>query len=130
MLYSILTYGAESLVERFSEEEVNAILEKHRSLQDRLGEAGKLGPFARLMPTTAALTLRADNAKTVVLDGPFAETKEQLLGLYLVDCGSLEEAVEAAKMLPVDVGALEIRPLHFFGPGVLPREAIEAGPYT
>ncbi|MDJ0945077.1 MAG: YciI family protein [Kiloniellales bacterium] len=129
MLYSILIYGAETLVESFSEAEEEATLEKHRSLQARLTEAGKLGPFARLMHTTAAVTIRSETGEPVVLDGPFAETKEQLLGLYLIDCESLEDAVEVAKQLPVEVGALEIRPVHFYGPGVLPQTPFEAAPY-
>ncbi len=129
MLYSILIYGAETLVESFSDDEEEAILDRHRALQARLTEAGKLGPFARLMPTTAAVTIRAETGEPVVLDGPFAETKEQLLGLYLIDCASLEDAVEVAKLLPVDVGALEIRPVHFYGPGVLPRTPFEAASY-
>lgn len=129
MLYSILIYGAESLVERFSEAEVEAILEKHYALQGKLGETGKLGPFARLMPTTTAVTLRSDKGEAMVLDGPFAETKEQLLGLYMVECETLEEAVAVARLLPTDVGALEVRPVHFYGPGVLPREPVEAKPY-
>ena len=124
MLYSILIYGAEALVESFSEEE-EAALAKHRDLQARLSEAGKLGPFARLMPTTAAVTIRAETGEPMVLDGPFAETKEQLLGLYLIDCASLEDAVEAAKLLPVDLGALEIRPIHYYGPGVLPQAPVQ-----
>ncbi len=129
MLYSILIYGAEALVDSLSDDEEEAILDRHRALQAQLTETGKLGPFARLMPTTAAVTIRAETGEPVVLDGPFAETKEQLLGLYLVDCASLEDAVEVAKQLPVDVGALEIRPVHFYGPGVLPQTPFEAAPY-
>jgi hypothetical protein len=79
---------------------------------------GKLGPVVRLMPTTAATTLRAGR-ETLVLDGPFAETKEQLLGFYIVDCATLEEAIEAARALKGEetAGAFEIRPLRVFLPG-------------
>ena len=60
---------------------------------------GKLGPVARLLPTTAATTLRKDQEPPLVIDGPFAETKEQLLGFYIVDCADLEEALEIAREL-------------------------------
>jgi len=53
-----------------------------------------------------------------VLDGPFAETKEQLLGFYLVDCKSLEDALQVARGLVGDTGALEVRPLAMFYPGI------------
>ena len=129
MLYSILIYGSEAVVEALTEAEEGAILDKHYALQGRLKDAGRLGPFARLMPTTAAVTLRADQGETVVLDGPFAETKEQLLGLYMIECESLEEAVAQAKTLPLEVGALEVRPVHFYGLGVLPEPAPEDSTY-
>ena len=83
-------------------------------MQDRLAKAGKLGPVARLMPTTAATTLRKDREPAVVLDGPFAETKEQLLGFYIVECSSLDAAIETAKELAVanpGTGSYEIRPV-------------------
>jgi hypothetical protein len=81
-----------------------------------------MGPVARLMPTTAATTLRA-SAEPLVIDGPFAETKEALLGFYVVECGSLEEAIEAARALMAPrmaaglMCALEVRPISVFFPG-------------
>ena len=60
-----------------------------------VGREGWLGPVARLLPTTAATTLRKGREE-MVIDGPFAETKEQLLGFYVVDCDSLDEAIEVA----------------------------------
>lgn len=128
MLYSILIYGSEAMVETFTEADEAAMLEKHRALQADLSAKGRLGPFGRLMPTTAAVTVRAEKSAPVVLDGPFAETKEQLLGFYLIECDSLEEAVETAKRLPVHMGALEVRPVHYYGPGVLETDDTEAGP--
>ena len=88
-------------------------------VQKKLAAEGRLGPVARLMPTTAATTLRKGK-EAVVLDGPFAETKEQLLGFFVVDCASLEEAIETAKELgraSSSNGAYEIRPLMVFNPG-------------
>lgn len=113
MLYAILCYNSEAVVNSWSKEEDDAVLAKRKVVVDRLAKAGKLGPVARLMPTTAAVTVRA-GAEPLVLDGPFAETKEQLLGFYVVDCASLEEAIQAASDM-VDVpGAMEVRPLRNF----------------
>ena len=77
---------------------------------------GSLGPALRLFPTTAATTLRP-GAEPLVLDGPFAETKEQLLGFYIIDVRHLEEAIETARELgraPSSGGAYEIRPVALF----------------
>jgi hypothetical protein len=74
------------------------------------------------MPTTAATTVRA-GAEPLVIDGPFAETKEQLLGFYVIDCATLEEAIEAARLLLAPrvaaglMSALEVRPIAIFHPG-------------
>ena len=89
--------------------------------QEKMAKAGKLGPVARLMPTTAATTLRKDSDPPLVLDGPFAETKEQLLGFYVVDCENLEEALDFARDLgnANPGGSYEIRPLLVFRPGDL-----------
>ena len=75
----------------------------------------------RLLPTTAATTLRKDDPP-VVLDGPFAETKEQLLGFYVIDCKDLDEALDAARDLAAvnPGGAYEIRPVGMFTPGSIP----------
>jgi hypothetical protein len=88
-------------------------------VQEKLARNGKLGPVARLMPTTAATTLRKDREPALVMDGPFAETKEQLLGFYLIDGESLEEVLEIARDLGKanPGGAYEIRPLLMFTPG-------------
>ena len=91
------------------------------AVQDRMVKSGKLGPVARLMPTSAATTLRKEGPP-VVLDGPFAETKEQLLGFYVLDCADLEEVLVFAKELGAanPGGAYEIRPLLMFDKGTLP----------
>jgi hypothetical protein len=72
------------------------------------------------MPTTTATTLRK-GGEQLVTDGPFAETKEQLLGFYVVDCASLEDAIETARLLAQaathGTGAYEIRPIATFDPG-------------
>ena len=90
---------------------------KREAVAHRLASEGRLGPVGHLMPTTTAMTVRASR-EPLVLDGPFAETKEQLLGFYLVDCKSLEDALDVARRLVGDTGALEIRPLATFHPGI------------
>ena len=122
MHYAILCYNDERMVEGWSKEEDDAVIAHRQIVQKKLAAEGKLGPVVRLMPTTAATTLRAGR-ETIVLDGPFAETKEQLLGFYVVDCPSLEEAIAAARLIKGDEqdGAFEIRPLRLFDPG--PRSA-------
>ena len=88
--------------------------------QTVLTAKGKLGPVARLLPTTAATTLRKGPGEAIVLDGPFAETKESLLGFYVVDCENLDEVLGIARELAVanpGSGSYEIRPLAIFTPG-------------
>lgn len=75
-----------------------------------------MGPVARLLPTTSATTLRKGKDQ-VILDGPFAETKEQLLGFYVIDCDDLDHALSVAKDLAAasgSAGAFEVRPLLVF----------------
>ena len=93
-------------------------MKKLAVVQDKLTKQGRLGPVARLLPTTAATTLRKDDPP-VVLDGPYAETKEQLLGFYVVDCNNLDEALDVARDLGAanPGGAYEIRPVGLFQPG-------------
>ena len=119
MLYAILCYDAEEVVCAWTKEQDATAMEKLGVVQDKLKRAGKLGPVARLMPTTAATTLRKGK-EAMVLDGPFAETKEQLLGFFIVDCTSLEDAIETAKELgkaSSSNGSYEIRPLMLFDAG-------------
>ncbi len=121
MMYAVLCYNSEESVFSWSRQEEEAVMTRLIAAQEKMARAGKLGPVARLMPTTAATTLRKDHEPAVVIDGPFAETKEQLLGFYVVDCENLEEALEFAKELGKanPGGAFEIRPLLQFRPGTL-----------
>ena len=123
MLYAILCYDSEDVVGAWTKEEDDAAIAKLDVVQQRWAKEGRLGPVARLMPTTTAMTLRKGK-ETMVLDGPFAETKEQLLGFFIVECASLEEAIEAARDLgkaSSSLGSYEIRPLALFRPGVAGR---------
>jgi hypothetical protein len=120
MQYAILCYHDEAAVGDLSEEQDDALMAELALVRQQLED--KLGPVARLMPTTAATTLRA-GAEPLVIDGPFAETKEQLLGFYVIDCASLDEAIEATRLLLAPrmaaglMSALEIRPISVYHPG-------------
>ena len=114
MLYAFLCCHDEAVA--VSKEEDDAILAKRHNVTEQLAAKGKLGPALRLMPTTAATTVRMGR-EPVVLDGPFAETKEALLGFYLIDCDSLEQAIEIAKEIGRDEKVVfEIRPVKMFAP--------------
>ena len=119
MQYTILCYHSEDVVSSWSKADDDAVMAKLATVQGKWAKAGKLGPVARLMPTTAATTLRKNQDPPLVVDGPFAETKEQLLGFYIVDCESLEEALTFARELAAanPGGAYEIRPVSFFQGG-------------
>jgi hypothetical protein len=121
MLYAILCYNDEDLVGSWSKEQDAAVMKKLAAVQDKLAQQGRLGPVARLLPTTAATTLRKENPP-LVLDGPYAETKEQLLGFYLIDCKNLDEALDVARDLGAanPGGAYEIRPVGMYAPGSAP----------
>lgn len=119
MLYAILCYNSEDVVGSWTKQEDDATMSRLAVVTDRLKKEGRLGPVARLLPTTAATTLRKGR-ETLVIDGPFAETKEQFLGFYVVDCAALEEVIEIARDLSKanpGTGAYEIRPVAFFEPG-------------
>jgi hypothetical protein len=118
MLYAILCYHDEDIVGSWSKEQDAAVMKKLAVVQDQLAKQGRLGPVARLLPTTSATTLRKDDPP-LVLDGPYAETKEQLLGLYIVDCNNLNDAVDVARDLGAanPGGAYEIRPVGLFQSG-------------
>ncbi len=119
MQYAILCYHDEKVTCAWSKEHEAAVMEKLGAVCEKLERQGKLGPVARLLPTTAATTLRKDREPPLVIDGPFAETKEQLLGFYIVDCAGLEEAIEISRELGAanPGGAYEIRPVGVFFPG-------------
>jgi hypothetical protein len=116
MLYAILCYDQEDVVSAWSREKDAAVMASLGTVQEGLARQGRLGPVARLMPTTAATTVRK-GAEAIVLDGPFAETKEQLLGFYVIEAASLDEAVAVARDLARasgSAGSYEIRPISYF----------------
>jgi len=119
MLYAILCYAPEDVVCSWSKEQDDEVMAKLLGVQEKYAQAGRLGPVARLLPTTAATTLRKVKGEAVVIDGPFAETKEQFLGFYTLECTDLEEAVDFARELSEvnpSGGSYEIRPVSVFIP--------------
>jgi hypothetical protein len=118
MIYAILAYHPEEKIAGMTSEDDAALMEQLIATHAKLDEDGSLGPAARLDFTSEAKTLRGLEPGQL-LDGPFAETKEQLLGFYLYECATMEQAVEAAKALRrVNKTAVyEIRPVKLLLPG-------------
>ncbi len=125
MFYAVLAYHVEDTVQSWSPDEDAALMKDLLDVNDRLTREGKLGPAARLGATADAVTLRGPG-DGMVIDGPFAETKEQLLGLYVLDCANRDEAIAAARDLKrVNPSAVyEIRPIMLYRPGA----PLSAGP--
>jgi len=126
MLYAILAYHVEAEVTSWTADEDASVMAGLQSVHKRL--AGQLGPAARLGETRDARTLRGPG-HGVVIDGPFAETKEQLLGFYVIDCPDENAALAAARDLrSVNPTAVyEIRPVRFYLPGAPLPETERAG---
>ena len=117
MLYTLLCYNKEDVVWSWSKEDDDAVMNRLSVVHEKLTREGKLGPALRLLPTTVATTLRSHD---LVIDGPFAETKEQLLGFYVLDCATEEAVIEAARDLrrANPTAVYEIRPVALYLPGV------------
>ncbi len=118
MLYAILAYHVETEVNSWSAEEDTALMANLRRAHERINELGKLGPAARLGETIKARTLRGAG-DGMMIDGPFAETKEQLLGLYVVDLPDGDAAADAVRHLrrANPSAVYEVRPIRLFIPG-------------
>jgi hypothetical protein len=118
MLYALLAYHVEAEVTSWTPEEDAAMMAGLREAHERIRQNGALGPAARLGATASARTLRGPGKGTVI-DGPFAETKEQLLGFYILDFATEAAALDAARELrSVNQSAVyELRPIQVFLPG-------------
>lgn len=126
MLYAILCYNDEKAVANWTREEDDACMMRLATVQAGMDQKGKLGPVVRLWNTDEAKTLRKTSGDPVILDGPFAETKEQFLGFYVADCETMDEALDFAKELAIanpGQGSYEIRPLRYFGNNTLKGKA-------
>lgn len=122
MLYAILAYHAGGVVESFTPEEDAALMTDLLAVHDKLTKDGHMGPSGRLSETSTARTLRGPG-QGMVIDGPFAETKEQLLGFYVVDCANDDEALSIARDLKSvnETAVYEIRPILLYKPGAALR---------
>ena len=118
MLYAILAYHVEAEVMSWTPDEDAKLMTGLLAVHDRLNAKKLLGPAARLGATADARTLRGPGTGTVI-DGPFAETKEQLLGLYVVNCDSADAALDVARDLrrANPTAVYEIRPIRLYLPG-------------
>jgi hypothetical protein len=131
MLYAILAYHVEEEVASWTPEEDAAVMRDLNKVHGRLNQEGRLGPAARLEATSGACVLRG-RGKGVVTDGPFIESKEQLLGFYVIDCADRDAALAAARKLrEANPSAVyEIRPVKLYLPGqpIPLTEAQQASP--
>jgi hypothetical protein len=115
MRYIFLIYSRETDRASMSAEENEVVRSMHRAVQDEATRKGVLLAAQPLQRTNTATTVRMQDGKPLILDGPFAETKEQLAGYYLIDCRDLDEAIEWAQKIPTGcrggLGCIEVRPL-------------------
>jgi hypothetical protein len=113
--YLLLIYGDQSASQSMSEEEMGQVMQAYGAYTQELEQSGHMVGGNALQPIQAATTVRVRNDETLTTDGPFAETKEQLGGYYLVDVDSLDEALEwAAKIPGARHGSIEVRPIMTF----------------
>ena len=112
MQYMLLIYTDEQAWQRLSDEERKSITREYFAYADGLREAGAYVTGAPLEPTSAASSVRVRDGRELVTDGPFAETKEQLGGYFLIEAESLDAAIDWAGKLPsVRYGSIEVRPV-------------------
>ncbi len=115
MQFLCLIYENESLMATRSDQENGKIFEDYMAFTEEVKQAGNLVAGDALQPTDTATTVRVRDGKTLLTDGPFAETKEQLGGYYLLECESLDEAIEKAAKIPsATTGSIEVRPIMVF----------------
>jgi hypothetical protein len=118
MLYSILIFGSEEHVAQWTREQASEVFERHASLRRDLEAEGRLGPVLRLTPNSSR-TVRRYKDRDHITDGPFIESKEHLMGLYVVDCASFEDAVTCAKRLSFETSLFEISELSWLTSGAV-----------
>lgn len=115
MRYMLLIWENEALSAARSEQEQEAIFDEYRSFTDDIREKGVFQAGDPLLPSETASTVRVRDGRTLSTDGPFAETREQLGGYYIVECETLEEACGYAAGIPTARdGAIEVRPIMDF----------------
>lgn len=113
MKFMALIYGDATRWDSFSAEEREEVYARYRAFADEARAAGVMAGGDELASTRNATTVRVRDAETLVTDGPYAEVKEALGGYFLLECDSLDEAVDWAARIPgAERGAVEVRPLH------------------
>ena len=112
MRYMLLIYASEEDYSHMTSEEQATIMQGHSTFAQEAMQLRILMGGAPLQHTSTARTVRVRNGKTLVIDGPFAETKEQLAGTYILECKNMDEAIELASKIPdAHYGSVEIRPV-------------------
>ena len=112
MQYILLIYGDDQVYAKWSKEQLDACYADHTRYGEELTKAGVMRGGYELRPTNEATSVRFTNGKPKTFDGPFAETKEQLGGYYIIEVENLEKALEWAEKMPcMDHGTVEVRPL-------------------
>jgi hypothetical protein len=112
MKYMCLIYDAEGVWDGLPEDERNAVYEEYGAFTQSLHDSGAYVSADQLQPIATATTVRVRNGETLVTDGPFAETKEQLGGYYLVEAKDVDEALTIAERIPsARYGSVEVRPV-------------------
>ena len=127
MKYLCLIYENEKQFETLPPAESEAIMNEYFTFTDDIQKNGKLVAAEALQPTATASTVRVRNGKVSTTDGPFAETKEQLGGFYLIEATDLNDAIQVASRIPsARFGAVEVRPVVDFSKEMRKREEAEA----
>jgi hypothetical protein len=116
MQYLLLIYEDETRFARMTEADTAAVMGEYATFTEAIKKSGHLVAGDALQPTSTATTVRVRDGKTLTTDGPFAETREQLGGYYLVEAKNLDEAIAIAARIPsVRAGSVEVRPVQVFG---------------
>lgn len=125
MKYAALVYYQEQLIRAMSDTEWHDLNQECIAGVERLSAQGNYLAGQALQPIETATTVRVRNDETVITDGPFAETKEQLAGFYLLEARDLNEALQlASRIPPARLGSIEIRPIRELPPKTEPGEAL------
>jgi hypothetical protein len=112
MRYLLMICLDETAYAALSPEEAEASMARYGAFYDEMSSRGVLQGGERLRPTADSTTVRVRDGEVVTSDGPFAETKEQIGGYYVVDCKDLDEAIEVAAKIPgAEIGTIEVRPI-------------------
>ena len=112
MQYLLLIYMNEAVRDQAKPDELGRIMQEYKALTESIAKSGNLKAVERLQPVSTATTVRVRNGKPQITDGPFAETREQLGGFYLIEADNLDQAIAIASRIPTARdGSIEVRPI-------------------